>query len=84
MLPGFFPLFENRGGEDVLALHPDLIARYKELMQEAPVKKAEKDAVLRAYFRKIGKKGGSKMTPKKLAALKKNARKKRPGRKKSI
>ncbi len=44
--------------------------------------KAEKDAVLRAYFRKIGRKGGKVMSARKLAALKRNARKKRPGRKK--
>lgn len=42
----------------------------------------DKLRIPRAYFAAIGKKGGSKMTPKKLAALKKNARKKRPGRKK--
>ena len=36
----------------------------------------------RKYFAEIGRKGGSKMTPKKLAALKKNAKRPRPGRKK--
>jgi hypothetical protein len=36
----------------------------------------------RKYFAEIGRKGGKVMTEKKLAALKKNARKKRPGRKK--
>ena len=36
----------------------------------------------RKYFAEIGRKGGKVMTEKKRRALQKNARKKRPGRKK--
>jgi hypothetical protein len=45
---------------------------------------ADKLRIPRAYFAAIGKKGGSKMTPKKLAALKRNARKPRPRRKRAV
>jgi hypothetical protein len=36
------------------------------------------------YLASIGRKGGSKMTAKKLAALKKNAKRPRPGRRKPL